>query len=354
MSAIAKNASLNDANTMALSCTASDVVTFTDELQISSFLTTFHEQHAHTVDKPNLFVLSGGSNVLLPSQLDACVLRPLLKGVRKVSEDDTYAYVEVMAGESWHEFVLSSIENGWYGLENMALIPGLVGAAPVQNIGAYGVELCDVFEQLTAIQLETGESHTFDKAACQFAYRDSIFKQNPSTWLITKVVFKLHKEPHLKLGYGDVASLAATLSESGEPTPSSVAQAVIQIRQSKLPDPAVIANTGSFFKNPVVDHTTFSQLQSAYPNIPHYPQPENKIKLAAGWLIDQAGLKGAKQGNIATHEKQALVVVNHAPHVSKQADIEAFSTYIRQKIQEQFGINLEREPVWVHNDGSIG
>lgn len=346
---IQNDASLNAANTMALACTASEVVTFTDEAQISSFLADFH-QRTH---KTNLFVLSGGSNVLLPSKLNACVLRPMLKGVTLLREDDRHAYVKVMAGENWHDFVLSSIGNGWYGLENMALIPGLVGAAPVQNIGAYGVELCDVFEELTAIHLETAEVKTFDKAACQFSYRDSLFKQNPNTWLITHVVFKLHKQPNLTLDYGDVASLATEMSDRSEPTPLSVANAVIQIRQSKLPDPAQIANTGSFFKNPVVDAATFAKLQATHPDIPHYPQADGSMKLAAGWLIDQAGLKGAKLGQIGTHAKQALVVVNHAPYVSKQADITAFSAYIIKKIKQHYGITLEREPVWVNDDGSI-
>lgn len=346
---IKENTALDKANTMALSCTASEVVSFTEESQITDFLNQWNKQ----VNPKPLFVLSGGSNVLLPHKLEACVLRPLLKGITKVNEDTDHVYIKVMAGENWHEFVMHSIAQGWYGLENLALIPGLVGASPVQNIGAYGIELCDVFDSLSAVNLTTGETKVFNKVACEFAYRDSVFKRNPNTWLISHVVFKLSKQPQLTLGYGDLATLAEELSETHKATPQSVANAVIQIRQSKLPDPKQIANTGSFFKNPVVEKTLFNSIQANFPDMPHYPQPSGHVKLAAGWLIDKAGLKGASLDNIGTHNKQALVVVNHAPYISKQADIAAFSQYIKKSVLEKFNINLEREPVWVNQDGSI-
>lgn len=370
-----KDTPLDHANTMALSCQVAQLVTVTTETAITDFLKQFLSRLSRN-NTTNLLILSGGSNVLLPKKLDACVLMPKLKGISDVTDEfitkdnknsnDT-VFIAVMAGENWHDWVMYSIQQGWYGLENLALIPGLVGAAPVQNIGAYGVALSDVFEQLEAINLSTNQKKIFTQAECQFAYRDSVFKQNPNQWLITKVVFKLSRQSNLKMGYGDVEKLAQQLcdvdnsnnTENNKPTsrtnhitPKHVADAIIQIRQSKLPDPKKIANTGSFFKNPVVNQTVFATLKKQYPDMPHYPQADGQIKLAAGWLIDKAGLKGFQLGDIATHKKQALVIVNHAPYVSIQDDIKQLSDYIQNKVMQTFSVQLEREPVWVNADGS--
>lgn len=333
---------------MSLASRASELHTFTLEADIVQFL----KQRLTTSGVLPLFVLSGGSNVLLPPMLRACVIRPDLRGISAVKETDTHVWVAASAGEYWHEFVMHCLENGWYGLENLALIPGLVGAAPVQNIGAYGVEIKDHFTELTAINLVTGERRAFAKDACQFAYRDSFFKQNPNQWLITQVVFKLHKSPNLVLGYGDVARKAAEIA-GGQPTPKAVAEAIIGIRQSKLPNPKTTPNCGSFFKNPVVNTDIANRLLQSHPNMPHYPQAGNMVKLAAGWLIDQAGLKGYTQGSIGTHKDQALVLVNHAKGVATQDDIANFAKLVQAKVNDIFGVALEREPVWVRADGSL-
>lgn len=349
-----KNHDLSSCNTMALSCIASDCVHIYTEQQAIEFVNQYNQNDLHLNKK--LLVLSGGSNVLLPPELNAFVLRPLMKGITKIKENDETAFIEVMAGENWHDWVLTSINNGWYGLENMALIPGLVGAGPVQNIGAYGIEVSDFFESLTAINLHDGRCKEFSHAECQFNYRDSFFKQHPNQWLITKVVFRLNKQPKINLKYQDVATIASNIASQNNldaPTPMCVAQAITQIRQQKLPDPDELANCGSFFTNPIISKEKYQTLIKHYPNMPSYPQANDTYKLAAGWLIDKSGLKGHVINHVGTHKNQALVVVNHAPQVTQQNDIIQFSDFIKQSVFDKFNVTLEREPIRINTDGTF-
>lgn len=288
-----------------------------------------------------LMVLGGGSNIVLSGDFPGLVLKPALRGVYCYGEDAAHYWVEAQAGENWHGFVQHCLRQGWYGLENLSLIPGTVGAAPIQNIGAYGVELTDVFDSLTAMDITTGELREFTHAQCRFAYRDSVFKQElKDRYVITRVRFRLLKQPTVKIGYGDIqAELAA--QGAVQPTPQQVSAAVIAIRSRKLPDPAVIGNAGSFFKNPIVPVAQAEQLKAQFPGVVGYPQADN-VKLAAGWLIEQAGWKGRRIGPVGAYEKQALVVVNYGGAVG--ADVMAVAQAIQAAVQEKFGVTLEMEP----------
>jgi UDP-N-acetylmuramate dehydrogenase len=288
-----------------------------------------------------LLILGGGSNMLFTEDFDGLVLRNEIKGIEVVNEDPNTIYVKAGAGEVWHAFVLHCIAQNWGGLENLSLIPGSVGASPMQNIGAYGVEIKDVFHELSAYHLESGEIHTFNKEQCQFGYRESVFKRAlKNQYIITDVTFALSKQPVLKTSYG---AIQQELEAKGidQPTIKEISEAVIAIRQSKLPDPNVLGNAGSFFKNPVVSNVIFSALQERYPEIPNYPAPANQVKLAAGWLIEKAGLKGFRKGSCGVHEKQALVLVNYGG--SQGREILDLSSFIIDTIQQQFGVTLERE-----------
>lgn len=345
-------ADLIEYNTMHLACQADRLITLTQESDIEPAVAELDKLGAP------VFVLSGGSNVILPEALHASVLHPAYKGIEVLAEDANSITLEVMGGENWHELVVYTVNQGWYGLENLALIPGLVGASPVQNIGAYGVQLEDYMTHVKAFHLPTQTWHNFDKADCQFSYRDSIFKQQAGQWLITRVGFKLHKDAlKVNANYGDVSSLALAKAQADKRSAISakdVMQAIIEIRQSKLPDPNQLPNCGSFFKNPIIDNGQFTTLSAKYPNIVGYPVGDEHTKVAAGWLIDNAGLKGKGIAPILTHKKQALVLVNHSTADSStpasQHDILATQQLIQQTIQDQFGIALEREPVWVNNE----
>lgn len=345
-------ADLIEYNTMHLACQADRLITLTQESDIEPAVAELDKLGAP------IFVLSGGSNVILPEALHASVLHPAYKGIKVLAEDTNSITLEVMGGENWHELVVYTVNQGWYGLENLALIPGLVGASPVQNIGAYGVQLEDYMTHVKAFHLPTQTWHNFDKADCQFSYRDSIFKQQAGQWLITRVGFKLHKDAlKVNANYGDVSSLALAKAQADKRSAISakdVMQAIIEIRQSKLPDPNQLPNCGSFFKNPIIDNGQFTTLSAKYPNIVGYPVGDEHTKVAAGWLIDNAGLKGKGIAPILTHKKQALVLVNHSTADSStpasQHDILATQQLIQQTIQDQFGIALEREPVWVNNE----
>ncbi|GAA0313450.1 UDP-N-acetylmuramate dehydrogenase [Psychrobacter aestuarii] len=343
---------LSHTNTMALACTAQQVVTLSQESELDAFMAS------NDADKLPLFVLSGGSNVLLPSHLAATVLRPQMRGIHVIARGADYVDIEVMAGENWHELVVYTVNQGWYGLENLALIPGLVGASPVQNIGAYGVQLEDTVQYVRAYHLETRTWHTFSKAECEFSYRDSRFKQAPNTWLISRVGFRLHTDPtRVCANYGDVQQTAHTYAkQSGRDSVHAidVMHAVIDIRQQKLPDPKVLANCGSFFQNPIITKAQFTELQADYPSIVGYPMPNDTVKVAAGWLIEHAGLKGSGVAPILTHTKQALVLTNHAPYQATQHDVAIAQQYIADTIYDKFAITLAREPVWVCADASIG
>lgn len=345
---------LSHENTMALACVADSVVTLTDEAQLNAFMTSYTETE---IDLP-LFVLSGGSNVLLPAQLKAIVLQPKMRGITVTARTDDYVDINVMAGENWHELVVYTVNQGWYGLENLALIPGLTGAAPVQNIGAYGVQLEDCLQYVRAYHLPTRTWHHLTKADCEFGYRDSIFKQAPNTWLISCVGFRLHTDANKILAsYGDVQIVAQRYAEQQGRTqavPVDVMQAIIDIRQQKLPDPKQLPNCGSFFQNPIIPEAQFTTLQATYPTIVGYPMPNEKIKVAAGWLIEQAGLKGGGIAPIVTHQQQALVLTNHTPYQATQDDVATAQSYIANTVYKKFAIQLSREPVWVNTDSSIG
>ncbi|WP_227678362.1 UDP-N-acetylmuramate dehydrogenase [Psychrobacter vallis] len=342
-------------NTMALACVADAVITLTDEAQLDTFMAS-HAEGTES-DLP-LFVLSGGSNVLLPAQLKAIVLQPQMRGINLITQTDDYVDIEVMAGENWHDLVVYTVSQGWYGLENLALIPGLTGAAPVQNIGAYGVQLEDCLEYVRAYHLPTKTWHHLTTADCQFGYRDSIFKRAPNIWLISCVGFRLHTDPNKILAsYGDVQTVAQRYAkEKGrqQVTPADVMQAIISIRQQKLPDPKQLPNCGSFFQNPIISQKQFTSLQITYPAIVGYPMPDAMVKVAAGWLIEQAGLKGGGIAPIVTHQQQALVLTNHTPYQATQDDVASAQRHIADTVCEKFGVQLSREPVWVNADGSIG
>lgn len=350
---IIKHYDLSKNNTMALSCTASHAVILdnADTLQddISSAIKFAKQANLATL------VLSGGSNVLLPSQLDALVLLPRLTGIDIICQDDTSISIQVACGENWHDFIKTCLNHGWYGLENLALIPGLVGASPVQNIGAYGVQVSDFIEKVIAFDLTCGTQRVFDNQACDFNYRHSFFKDNPNRYLISHVVFKLHKNTNQVLtNYGDLAQVAQAFAEQNArtaPHPIDVFHAVVQIRQAKLPDPAVLANCGSFFQNPIIAMADFTRLKASFADLPSYPIDDDFIKIPAGWLIDQAGLKGKGIAPILTHQKQALVLTNHAPHTATQDDIKTTQDFIIKTVQDKFGVTLVREPVWIDEKG---
>jgi UDP-N-acetylmuramate dehydrogenase len=340
---------------MALACVADSVVTLTNEAQLDDFMATYAEDVKHQL---SLFVLSGGSNVLLPAALNAVVLQPKMRGIHLTAQTDSYVDIEVMAGENWHGLVVHTVNQGWYGLENLALIPGLTGAAPVQNIGAYGVQLEDCLQYVRAYHLPTQTWHHLSAADCQFGYRDSIFKRTPNTWIISRVGFRLHTDPtNILASYGDVQTVAQRYAKQQgreQANPHDVMQAIIDIRQQKLPDPKQLPNCGSFFQNPIIAQEQFTALQTSYPAIVGYPMPDAMVKVAAGWLIEQAGLKGGGIVPIVTHKHQALVLTNHTPYQATQEDVATAQRYIANIVYEKFAIQLSREPVWVNADGSIG
>lgn len=351
----AKSGDLSHANTMALACMADCIVTLTDEAQLDSFIASYTKS---AEDTQPLFVLSGGSNVLLPAQLNAIVLRPQMRGIAVIAQTQTYVDIEVMAGENWHDLIIHTVSQGWYGLENLALIPGLTGAAPVQNIGAYGVQVEDYLQYVRAYHLPSKTWHHLTTADCDFGYRNSLFKRAPNTWLISRVGFRLHLDPkRILASYGDVQTVAQHYAEQQgrlQPIPADVMQAIIDIRTRKLPDPKQLPNCGSFFQNPIISKAQFTALQATYPDIVGYSMPEMMVKVAAGWLIEQAGLKGGGIAPIVTHQQQALVLTNHAPYQATQDDVAQTQHYIAACVYEKFAIHLAREPIWVNADGSIG
>jgi UDP-N-acetylmuramate dehydrogenase len=291
-----------------------------------------------------VFVLGGGSNIILVGDYSGLVIHPAFTGITLIEESDSDVLIEVGAGEVWHDFVQTTLANGWFGLENLSLIPGTVGAAPVQNIGAYGVELADYLDSLTTIKMATQESVHFSREDCRLAYRDSIFKQSEvGQHVITRVRFRLLKQPVLKLNYGDIRQELQS-QHIEHPTATDVAKAVIAIRQRKLPDPKEIGNAGSFFKNPVVASATYKAIKQQFPNVVAYLQGDY-VKLAAGWLIEQAGWKGRQLGCVGSYEKQALVLVNHGGATG--AEVIAIAQAIQQSVQEKFAVLLEMEPVVV-------
>ena len=293
-------------------------------------------------DYPNKFILGGGSNMLLTKNIEALVIHLNLRGKKIISETENDVFIEANAGENWHEFVLWTLVNNFGGLENLSLIPGNVGTSPIQNIGAYGVELKDSFHSCEALNLETLEIETFSNSDCKFDYRNSIFKQDSKgKYIIVNVVFKLTKFKHeLHTNYGAITSELERMNITA-PTIQDVSKAVISIRQSKLPDPNKIGNSGSFFKNPIIAKDDFLKLQDNFPNVPSYTVSEHEVKVPAGWLIETAGFKGKTLGNYGVHKNQALVLVNYGGASGK--DILNLSMLIQETVLLLFNIHIEAE-----------
>jgi UDP-N-acetylmuramate dehydrogenase len=331
---IQENFSLQKHNTFGIQAYAKFFLEVTSVKQLQEILTKKQTE--------KLFVLGGGSNMLLTQNVDALVLHINIKGIEIVNETNDFAEIQVNAGEVWHAFVLWTLENNFGGLENLSLIPGYVGASPIQNIGAYGIEIKDRMVSCQAIHVKTGEISTFTNEACKFGYRESIFKNElKGEYIITSVNFKLTKNNHtLSTHYG---AIETQLLEDKiiNPTIKDVSNAVIKIRQSKLPDPKVLGNSGSFFKNPIVPLEIYEKAKLEYPDMPHYPVNENFVKVPAGWLIEQAGFKGKKFGDAGIHEKQALVLVNHGNATGNE--IWQVAQNIIQTIQFKYGISIEAE-----------
>ena len=288
-----------------------------------------------------LLVIGGGSNVLLTQDVQALVLRMATRGIRVIEDGGQRVVVEAEAGEVWHAFVLWTLAQGFAGLENLSLIPGTVGAAPMQNIGAYGVEIKDVFAGLTALDRQTGQLRDFTLEECNFGYRDSVFKRHPGRWLILRVRFALSRAARLHLEYGPVRQ---RLSEQGihQPTATDVSRAISSIRSEKLPDPAVLGNAGSFFKNPVVSSALAAELKLTHPNLVGYPQADGQVKLAAGWLIETAGWKGFREDDAGVHRLQSLVLVNYGAATGLQ--LLSLAQRIQEDIARRFNVKLEMEP----------
>jgi UDP-N-acetylmuramate dehydrogenase len=328
---IRKNVSLKPYNTFGIDLPAAEF------LEIDS---VERLQHILKLRKGNeLFVLSGGSNLLLTAPLQALVLYIDIPGKEILHEDGQTAVIRAMAGENWHELVLWSLEMGLGGIENLALIPGKCGTAPIQNIGAYGVELKDVFHACEAVEVATGATRRFSAEDCAFGYRDSFFKQEGrGKYIITSIELTLTRKDHkLSTGYG---AIKGELDSRGisDPTPGDVAEAVIAIRRSKLPDPRVLGNSGSFFKNPVLSAREYDALKVRFPELPGYRQAGEQVKVPAGWLIEKCGFKGYRDGDAGVHEKQALVLVNYG--AASGAEILKLSRLIQQTVRETFGVVL--------------
>ena len=288
-----------------------------------------------------VLVLGGGSNMLFHGDVEALVVQILIRGLEVVSDDGRHIRVSVGAGEVWHDFVMQTLDKGWGGLENLSLIPGSVGASPMQNIGAYGVEIKDHFAWLDAVRLSDGALQRFTKEDCAFGYRESVFKRaEKGKWILVRVAFDLDRESPLRMGYGAIEQELASIPAERR-THKDVSDAVIRIRQSKLPDPREIGNAGSFFKNPTVPEEKATALASTYPDMPQYPQPSGQVKLAAGWLIEQAGWKGHNRETHGVHDRQALVLVHHGGATGKE--VWALAQDIMASVQSTFGVTLEPE-----------
>jgi UDP-N-acetylmuramate dehydrogenase len=327
---ILSNISLKNYNTFGIQANAKRFISINSLNELKKIIAVEKE----------IFLLGGGSNILLTSNIDKLVIHLNLKGIVVNDTKDDVVFVTAEAGENWHDFVLWCISQNYGGLENLSLIPGNVGTSPIQNIGAYGVEIKDTFHQLEAMHIETGKIRTFKLEECNFGYRNSVFKNElKGKYIILNVTFKLSKNTHkTTTSYGDIAKL---LLQIENPTIKDISNAIIKIRKSKLPDPQKIGNSGSFFKNPIIDKKSFNKLQQNYPNIPNYIVSENEIKIPAGWLIEQCGFKGKRFGDAGVHKKQALVLVNYK-NASGQ-EIYNLAKQIQQKVKETFNINIAME-----------
>ncbi len=331
---IEEHRSLKLFNTFGIDCKARYFVSITSVPQLKKVLS----QEIH----PSLLVLGAGSNVLLTGDVDALVVHIDLKGISIVSETDTAIRLQVMAGENWHEFVRYCIEKEYGGIENLSLIPGNVGTAPLQNIGAYGVELNDVFVSCATIEIETLKERTFDRSACEFEYRDSIFKNKAKgKYIITSVILELTKTNHkISASYGAIQEKLAE-NHIENPSINDISNVVIAIRRSKLPDPSQLGNCGSFFKNPVLDSEAFKRFRSKYPTAPFYEVSVTQFKIPAAWLIEKAGFKGQRYGDAGVHKMQALVLVNYGGATG--GEIWELALRIQKKVKQDFGIYIEPE-----------
>ena len=331
---ILTNFSLKKYNTFGIEAKAKQFVAIHSNDELKSIL-----EH-HSSDKK--FILGGGSNMLLTQDIDALVIHIDLKGKKIINEDEDFVWVESQAGEVWHEFVLWTIDQNFGGLENMSLIPGNVGTTPVQNIGAYGTEIKDTFVSCEAMNILSQEMKTFSKEECNFGYRESIFKHEvKDKFVITSVVFKLTKRNHkINTSYGDITKELENKNIT-IPTLKDVSNAVIAIRQSKLPDPKELGNSGSFFKNPIISKSEFEKVHALHPEMPHYVISETEVKVPAGWLIEKAGFKGKRFGDAGIHKNQALVLVNYGNATGQE--ILAVSRDVQATVLKEFGIAIEAE-----------
>lgn len=286
-------------------------------------------------------ILGSGSNILFKGNFHGLVLLNRIKGFSIINENEEFIWIKAFGGEIWHDFVLYCVSNGWGGIENLALIPGTVGAAPIQNIGAYGVEISSALESVQAIELSTGKLVSFENSTCRFGYRDSIFKQEAKgKYFIVSVVFKLSKVPKLNTSYGDITT-TLTKNSISEPGIKDICDAVIEIRSNKLPDPKIIGNAGSFFKNPVITKLQFDELKSVFPDIKSFPVDETTVKIPAAWLIEQTGWKGKRLGNVGVHDKQALVLVNYSNGTGDE--LLQLANQIIHSVKNKFNITLSPE-----------
>ncbi len=326
--------SLKNYNTFGIDVTAEAFITVKTVNELKEVLS----EHPNTP----LFLLGGGSNMLLTKTVDSLVIHLDLKGISVVSENDAVVQLKVMAGENWHEFVQYCIKNNYGGIENMSLIPGNTGTAPIQNIGAYGVELKDTFVSCEALHIKTQELKVFDKEACNFGYRNSVFKNElKGAYIITSVTFQLTKKDHiLNTGYGAISEHLVSKNIQN-PSIKDISEAVIAIRQSKLPDPKELGNSGSFFKNPVLSAEEFQQFRKNNPEAPFYEVSATTFKIPAGWLIEKAGFKGKRFGDAGVHKNQALVLVNYGNATGEE--IWGLALKIQEKVKAQYNIYIEPE-----------
>lgn len=330
---ILENISLKPYNTFAIDVRSRLFNTFSSVGELEEYVMLYSQYP--------IFILGGGSNILFTGDYDGTVLKNEIKGIETMHEDVDYVYVKAGAGENWHQFVLHCIEHNWAGVENLSLIPGNVGAAPIQNIGAYGVELDEVFWSLEAFHMAERRIYTFTGTDCEFGYRDSIFKSRyTSEFAILSVTFQLKKKPVFHTSYGAITEELERMGVK-ELSIKTISNAVINIRRSKLPDPNVIPNAGSFFKNPEVPTEKYEELRSRFPDLIAYPLAKGTVKLAAAWMIEQCGWKGYRKGDAGCHAKQALVLVNYGN--AKGEEIYKLSEEILQSVNKKFGVLLERE-----------
>ena len=288
-----------------------------------------------------LLILGGGSNILFTKDFDGLVILNNIKGKEIIDQTQESIFLKIGAGENWHELVMYTVDNGWGGIENLSLIPGNTGTAPMQNIGAYGVEIKETFVELEALEISSGKIVKFNNSDCEFGYRESVFKNKmKNQYIIVNITLELKKSPVLNINYGDVKAILES-QNINNPSIKQVSDAIISIRQSKLPDPKIIGNSGSFFKNPIVSLNQLELIKKKYPNVVNYKINENEFKIAAGWMIERAGWKGKKFNNYGVHEKQALVLVNYG--LANGMEIFNLSEEIILDIKDKFGITLERE-----------